>query len=302
MQFRPRIISVAVAAGLSALGVQLPFSEIQAADPVSKPESTEAPVWFMTVNGKTVSSAEFRLFYTERLQQARSQPSSELQSQVINDLINMTLVAEDARQRGLDKEPTLEAAMALQQTQLLSQVAMQSFSNEIKPSGDEIKKLYEEQYAGKSTTEFKARHILLKTEDEAKSVIAQLKGGADFAELAKQQSTGPTGPKGGDLGWFEADQMVPPFAESLRSMKPGTYSEKPVQTQFGWHVILLEETREAKPPAMEDVKDKLTATLRQKALASYVSSLREKAKVEFNPAFTKKDDPAEQKSKPEPAK
>jgi len=301
MQFRPRIISAAVAL-LCVGGTLLTFDRTLAADTPPAPDSAAEPQWFMTINGKTITIDEFRIFYTERLQQARSQPSSELQSQVINDLITLTLVAEDARQRGLDKQPVVQAALALQQTQLLSQVALQGQASENKPSEEEIKKLYDEKYAGKPGTEYKARHILLKTEDEAKSVIAELKGGADFTELAKQQSTGPTGPKGGDLGWFEADQMVPSFAEALRSMKPGTYSEKPVQTQFGWHVILLEETRDAKPPSLEEATAELTAALRQKALAGYISSLREKANVELNPALTEKGEAGSEESGKEPAK
>ena len=162
-----------------------------------------------------------------------------------------------------------------------------------------MKKLYDEQFGNYTGTEYKASHILVKTEEEASALITELAEGADFAELAKEHSTGPTGPKGGDLGWFDADQMVPAFSEAVKGMEKGAYSKEPVNTQFGWHVILLQDTREAEPPTFEEVKPQLATQLQQQAVARYVAELRQNAKVELNEKFIKP--PAEAASETEAA-
>ena len=120
-----------------------------------------------------------------------------------------------------------------------------------------------------------------KSEDDAKAVIKELDNGAVFSDVAKAKSTGPTGPDGGDLGWFKAGQMVPPFAQALTQMQKGTYSKAPVQTQFGWHVILLEDTRKATPPKFEDVKPQLANMMRGQQINAYIQNLRKNAKVDL---------------------
>ncbi|MDD3519580.1 MAG: peptidylprolyl isomerase, partial [Chromatiales bacterium] len=117
--------------------------------------------------------------------------------------------------------------------------------------------------------------------DAAKAAIEALNGGADFAELAKEKSTGPSAPKGGDLGWFVADSMVPPFAQALKALEVGKYTTAPVQTQFGWHVILLEETRPLEPPPFEAVKDQVRQQMLQKSLQDYLEGLKTEAKIEL---------------------
>ena len=109
-----------------------------------------------------------------------------------------------------------------------------------------------------SREEIKARHILVEAEDTAKAIIEELKGGADFVELAKEKSTGPSGPNGGDLGWFTADVMVPEFSQAAMELKPGEITLAPVKTQFGYHVILVEDRRQQTPPSFEEMKDQLT--------------------------------------------
>ena len=127
--------------------------------------------------------------------------------------------------------------------------------------------------------EYKARHILLANEADAQAVVTALDEGADFAELAKEKSTGPSGPQGGDLGWFSPDNMVPPFAEAVQSMSKGSYSETPVQTQFGWHVILLEDERELEAESYESMEGKLKEQARRQVLNAYVTELRQGAEV-----------------------
>ena len=157
----------------------------------------------------------------------------------------------------------------------------------MQPSEDELKAAYEKVKEQAGRTEFKARHILVKDEKEAKDLIKQLDKGADFAELAKKHSTGPTGKDGGDLGWFDPKQMVPPFAEAIADMQPGSYSKKPVQTQFGWHVINLQETRKAEPPSFDEAKPQLIALVQRQKISGKIVEMRNGAKVELNEEIVK---------------
>ncbi len=148
-------------------------------------------------------------------------------------------------------------------------------------SDKELRKEYDSKVAGANLKEYKARHILLKSEADAKSVIAELDSGANFAELAKSKSTGPTAKNGGDLGWFKPNQMVPPFAQAVSEMKKGSYTKKPVKTQFGWHVIKLEDERKLTPPKFEEVKEQIRSIKTNQKIQQYVIELRKKAKVDI---------------------
>ncbi len=143
-----------------------------------------------------------------------------------------------------------------------------------------VQKAYDEQIAkAPAETEYHAAHILVASEDDAKAAIKELDGGADFNELAKAKSTGPSGPEGGDLGWFSDGMMVEPFFEAVQKMKPGEISP-PVQTEFGWHVIKLIETREKPKPTLDEVREELTTELQQEALNAYIETLEKDIKVE----------------------
>lgn len=152
-----------------------------------------------------------------------------------------------------------------------------------------IEAAYNEQYlGGESGEEFNAAHILVETEEEALAVIEALNGGAVFAELAQEKSIGPSAPNGGSLGWFSKGMMVAPFENAVVALEVGQISE-PVQTQFGWHVIELVETREMQPPALEEVREEIAATLEQEAIQEAITSLTEgfaitRAEVEIDPA------------------
>lgn len=240
-----------------------------------------------TINGQEVSLDLFRRFYAERLRQTNEQNTPAFQNRVFNEFVNLLVTAQDAQKAGLDKDPGFELALELQRLQLLSGTAIQNAARTLQPSDEDLQKAYDERYGKDKRIEFKARHILVKTEEEAKKLIEELKDGADFSELAKTHSLGPTGKNGGDLSWFGIGQMVQPFTDATAALKPGEYSSEPVQTQFGWHVILLEETRETEPPALEDVKNELTLALQQNTLASYVAELRDKSDLELNPDLIK---------------
>ena len=144
---------------------------------------------------------------------------------------------------------------------------------------DELKAAYEKQIAGGDKFEYKARHILMKTKEEAEGIIKDLEKGTDFADLAKKSSDGPSAAQGGDLGWFKPGQMVKPFADAVAKMEKNTYTKEPVQTEFGWHVIKLEDKRDVKPPELEVLKPQLKAQLERDKMMAYMQELRGKADV-----------------------
>jgi len=151
-------------------------------------------------------------------------------------------------------------------------------------SDEELKKLYDEQVP--KGNEYKARHILVEDEEAAKKLIVELDGGADFSELAKEHSTGPSGKTGGELGWFSPQQMVAPFSEAAATLEKGSYTKQPVKTQFGWHIIILDDVRESTPPAFEEVKPQLQTFVQKQRIQDYIASLRQSATIEIKEAPT----------------
>lgn len=259
----------------------------------SAPTAAAAPASdtaIATINGEDISLGLFRVFYAERMRQRNAENTPEFQNQAFNEFVNIVVTAQNAIEKGIDKDPNLVYAVELQRLQLLSRVALQDAARTLTPTDEALQKAYDERYGNEKQKEYKARHILVKTEDEGKKLIEELKGGGDFQELAKTQSLGPTGKNGGDLGWFNAKQMVKPFTEAVEAMTPESYSETPVQTQFGWHVILLEEAREADPPTLESVKGELSLGMQRETLSNYIGELRERAKLDLNSDLIKSDD------------
>jgi len=235
----------------------------------------------VTVNGQPLSSAQFE-FFTKTV---TGKPSSELnadqRAQALDTLVRAEVVAQQAEKDGLDKQGDAPASLALARLQILEQAAMANFMKDRKPTDAELKAEYDTQVAAMAKTQYHAHHILLKSKDDADKVIAQLKKGAKFEALAKTLST-DTGSKtnGGDLGWFSPSGMVKPFADAVQAMKKGETSAAPVQSDFGWHVIRLDETRESTPPAFDTVKDRLVQIVEAKKFKGYQDDLIKAAKVE----------------------
>ncbi|MES9818684.1 MAG: peptidylprolyl isomerase [Candidatus Thiodiazotropha sp.] len=237
----------------------------------------------LTVNGEAITRTMYSLYFQDRMRNVPdAQNSPEMQMSVLNELSNIIIVAQDAEKQGILKRPEVAASVDLLEAKLLTQIAIQDFAGNHEPSEEDIQKAYQEDYAGQSGSEYKARHILVKEQDEATALIEKLDGGADFAALAVEHSTGPTGKNGGDLGWFDVAQMEKPFGDALKNMEKGKYSTAPVETQFGWHVILLEDTREAEAPSLDSVKGKIVNKLKQVALSDYMQGLRDSSKLVFN--------------------
>lgn len=216
----------------------------------------------------------FNMYLESVTQQPASQATAAQIEQVRSQLTDIYLLSDQPRAAELREGPRLKAQIELQTRAMLAQAVATEFVANNQATEEEMQALYARQVEGSSPMEFKARHILLKTQGEAVDVIAQLEDGADFVELAKEKSTGPTGPSGGDLGWFPPDRMVSEFSEAVQALEDGAYSKAPVQTQFGWHVILREDSRESVPPPFESVRDSLKQQIEARKLQEYIESLR----------------------------
>ncbi len=271
-------------------------------------ETPAADVTLATVNGVPYSLDMFRLFYFERLQQTQTQDSPEMQQQAFNEFINLVVTAQQAQALKLTDRHDVQVGLETQRLRLLSSVAIQAMAQEFQPTEADLKKGYDELVKQLGETQYKTRHILVKEEAEAKKLVADLDKGGDFAELAKKHSTGPNAKVGGDLGWFTAAQIDnKPFSDAVATLKKGAYTKAPVKTKFGWHVILLEDSRTATPPTLEEAKPQLVAGYQRAKLAEKVGALRQAAKLELNESVVKlKEVPAEAAApaqpKAEPAK
>lgn len=230
------------------------------------------------VNGEKILRSDVENAQGNLPQEYQSIPMAQIFPMLLTSMIDSKLVAADARARKLDEEEEFKENVALVMDQLLERYAVQ---REIAAAitEEKLRAAYEAS-AGDAGSEVQARHILVKTADEANAIIKSLDGGADFAELAKEKSTGPSGPRGGDLGYFGKGQMVPPFEEAAFALEPGTYTKTPVQTQFGFHVIKVEAERAARPASFEDSVEKLRSDAAQAAGGAYVERLRADAKIE----------------------
>ena len=231
-----------------------------------------------SVNGKYISKKALETLEKEISQRSRGQ--SFPKEKLVDELVQRELLIQDAVSKQLEKTPDFAEKIATIKKSLLSQAAIQEYLKANPVTDEELKAEYDKN-VGKSGEEYKARHILVKTEDEAKKIIAKLAKGADFAKLAEKESTGPSGPKGGDLGWFASGQMVPPFSEAVIALKDKEFTKEPVKTQFGWHVILREEARAQTPPPFETVKEQISPMLQRKKMQTYLDGLRAKAQVDI---------------------
>ncbi len=231
------------------------------------------------MNGYKVAPELVNLYAEARTRSAFESLDAAQKEEVLNEALDLIAIAVDARSRGLDKEPEVAARIELQSLNVLAQASITRFVAENEIGDEQLRAAYDEQYVAEPKQEYKARHILLKTEEEAQGVIKELEGGADFAELAKAKSTGPSASNGGDLGWFSRDAMVKPFGDAVATMDAGSFTKSPVQTQFGFHVILSEGSRTAPPPDFDSVKETLRAGAQQTMVQDFIEGTRAKAVV-----------------------
>ncbi len=236
-----------------------------------------------TINGTEVHRAEVELIAQGLPQQMQNVPLEQMYPMLLDRLIDFKLVEAEAEKQNIGEDPEIQEALAQARSNVMRQ-AMLHKQVEEGASEDVVKARYEEmkQEEGFSYEEVHARHILLETEDDAKAVIADLEGGADFVELAKEKSTGPSGPQGGDLGYFKKGAMVPEFETAAFEMEVGTSSPEPIKTQFGFHIIKVEDKRFVEP-SLEETEPQIRDELARTIVNAFLDDLREGAEIErFN--------------------
>jgi len=242
-------------------------------------EGDAAAQQFVRIDGTTINQHHFAAFSSEHGGAQAGTPEGRVS--LLNQLVNMTILAKAARDEGLADDPQVAAALEVAEITTLAQAALRHAFATNPITEDEIQKAFERLYSNDPRNEYKARHILVDDEEKAKALIQELASGADFAELAREHSTGPSGAQGGELGWFEPDQMVAPFSAAVAELDKGAFTRQPVQTQFGWHVILLEDRREAPPVKLDDVRQEIVGQLQRERATAYMQQAREKVEVEI---------------------
>ena len=241
--------------------------------------TTEDKKVVATVNGQAITQDTLDSVVT---MVRRSSQGEDIDTKgILDDLVITELARQEANKSGVAEREDIKNKVKDFTDKIVLNAWTQEKASSFKVSDDELKKIYEKRIAGTDKYEYKARHILMKTKEEAEGIIKDLEKGTDFADLAKKSSDGPSASMGGDLGWFKSETMVKPFADAVAKMEPGTYTKEPVQTEFGWHVIKLEERRDVKPPEFESVKPQLQRQYEQEKMLEYMNELRTKADVKI---------------------
>jgi peptidyl-prolyl cis-trans isomerase C len=269
-----QILATCVALTLAACGKQ---ADKPAADAAAIPPSPPA----VTVNGKAISQPTFEFYASSVAHKPYAELSPEDREQIRENLVRMELFAQAAEKNGLMKDPELASAIELSRLQLIQQATAQKLAKDSTPTEAELRAEYETQIAAMPNIEVRARHIVLSGEDVAQKVIDRIKGGAQFATLARQMSTHKESARnGGELGWFPPNALGPDFGTAVSMLKKGEITPRPVQTRMGWHVVQLEDTRDTQPPPFDKVQGELQKFVLTKKLAKASDELLKTAKVD----------------------
>jgi peptidyl-prolyl cis-trans isomerase C len=239
-----------------------------------------APTNKDTAGKELYSQPLYDFLLKERLASGQQPDSPQLREMIRDELINRELVMREARKKGLDKDPAIKASMELNAQTVLVRAYMQDYVRSNPPTDDQLKKDYEMIKGALGNKEYRARHILDEKEDEAKDIIAQLQKGEKFDKIATERSKDPgSKEKGGDLDWASPANFAKPFSDAMVGLQKGKFTPTPVQTQFGWHVILLEDVRDTKAPSFEEVKPNLTQRAQGMIVEKHLAELRSKAAI-----------------------
>jgi len=231
------------------------------------------------VNGVSIPQARIDLRIKAAAAQGQAD-SPELRKAIREDMINVEVMAQEAAKLGLDKNADVVQQVELARQSVLVGAFVQDYAKNHPISEDQLKQEYDKLKTKLGNKEYSARHILVETEAEARDIIAQLGKKAKFEKLAAKSKDAGSAAQGGSLGWAVPGNFVPEFANALLNLKKGEYTKEPVQSQFGWHVIKLDDTRDLKVPSFEEVKPQLQQRLQQQAIKKAIDELRAKAKIE----------------------
>nr|WP_319384346.1 peptidylprolyl isomerase [uncultured Roseibium sp.] len=260
------------AVAVSMLAVTLGSASLSAAEPGDV---------VARVGDADITEADIAFAAQDLGQQLQQFPPDQWRALLLDVVVDMELIAQAARKDGLDQDPDFKKQLEFLELQALRNAYIsQKIDGAI--TDEVLNSAYEEEFKDyEGPEEVNARHILVNEKAEAEDLIKQLDGGADFVELAKEKSTGPSGPNGGDLGYFGKGQMVKPFEDAVFELEPGAYTKEPVQTQFGWHVIKLEDKRRQEKPAFEAVAGELRQRLIREQYEARMAELKAATEVEI---------------------
>jgi peptidyl-prolyl cis-trans isomerase C len=251
----------------------------QAAAPAVADKPAVAPI--ATVDGSPISRVEYDIYLKSLLQgRPTTELTTEQRNQVLDEMVSMQVLATQAIKDGLEKDPDVAARVNVLRMRVLADTESQNYLKGKEPTEAELKAEYDTDIAAMDKTEYHARHVLVATKELAEQVIKKIKGGAKFEDVAKAESTDGSKANGGDLGWFTLARMAKPFADAVKILKKGEMTSTPVQTQYGWHVIRLDDTREVAPPPFDQVKQQVSNGVIQKKLQAYADGLKKTAKIE----------------------
>jgi len=270
-----KLVGSLIIVGLAGLGAACS----KTADRSAAPDPLGA-TQVATVNGKRIPESVFRLQTLATSGKNADDLTPDERKAAVNDVVGLYLMADEARQQGVLAERAIAAQLELTRLQREARVMATRFLEQNPATEEEMKAVYEQnlpRLGGQQ--QFRARNIVVATKEEADLVIKQLRQGKKFADLARARANGPTGPNGGDLGWFTADTMVPPVVEAARAMKVGSYSTEPIKSEFGYHVLLLEDTRTRAAPSFEELRGEIKNAVERDKLQKHVRELIAAAKV-----------------------
>jgi peptidyl-prolyl cis-trans isomerase C len=277
-----RILVLATLAGLASC-------QPKADNSLTTPADTSPTI--ATVNGTNVSQNFFDQYIKALTGKASSELTAEQRGQALDNLIRFQVVGQQALKDGIDKVPETAAILELTRLNVLQNAVAEKYLKDRKPTEQELRAEYETQVGSLAKQEYHAKHILVATEPFAQKVVQRLEKGEKFEDVAKHESMDSSKDNGGDLGWFTPDKMVKPFSDAVLALKPGEYTHKPVQTQYGWHVIELVETRDLQPPPYDSVRQRLEQVVQAKKMKAYTEDLMRNAKIEKKlPDAQKTDD------------
>jgi peptidyl-prolyl cis-trans isomerase C len=231
------------------------------------------------VNGKPVPSSRADVMIKQLAAQGQAD-SPQLRAMVKEELINREILMQEADKRGITSSPDVKNQVEIARQSIAIRALVQDYLKKNPVSDADIKAEYDKFKTQAGDKEYHARHILVENEDEAKAIIAKLKAGAKFEDLAKQSKDPGSAANGGDLDWASPASFVKPFSDAMVALKKGQFTETPVKTQYGYHVIKLDDVRAAKIPTLEEVKPQIAESLQQKKLQAFQQELRSKAKIQ----------------------
>lgn len=271
--------TLSLGAAALMLALAYPAAAEQSAAAANKTAAKPANGTLAKVNGTAIPMSLSDFIVKEQVSQG-AKADDQLRANVKDHLVRREILLQEARRSGAEKDPAVRQRMEFARDEQLINAYIQTWMKKHPVSDAQAKAEYDKQVRALGDTEYKVRHILVENEDVAKALIQKLQGGAKFADLAKDSKDPGSKDKGGDLGWARSNTYVPEFAQAVAKLAKGKYTTAPVKTQFGYHVIQLDDSRKVKNPKFEEVKPQLTRGMQQEVLQKHIAELVSKAKVE----------------------